>query len=92
MKKRGFSRILALALCLGLLTPYGYAAQERPSGAEYAAQQARANVITLSHLGDLRSAVQNANDGDVIILEGFGNVNALNDLGDDPWVIVKALP
>lgn len=90
MKKQICSISLVLALSMSLPTPYTYVmAGEMKDTIQTYNTQTRGTTYTVGHNEDLRAAVEKAQNGDTIIINGIGQVNARDGEGDAPWVINK---
>ncbi len=74
-----FGFLLALCMAVTLLPPIGLAAGETGT------------THTVVNGGDLRSAVDNAGEGDTINLQGTGHVNLVDGEYDAPWSIKRSI-
>lgn len=93
MKKRIYHRFVAMGVCLSLLSTPGVTLGVTDVDAAYLQRDSRAGTIhKLGHGDDLRALLESSRvqDGDIIVLEGNGNVN---DTASDsaPWVIDKSV-
>ena len=94
MKKRNYRLFVTMGVCLSLLSNPGVALGVTDVDAVYLQQDSRAGRIhTVSDGGDLRAmlASPNVQDGDIIVLEGNGNVNDTAASASAPWIIDKSV-
>ncbi len=93
MKKQIYRRFVAMGVCLSLLSAPGITLGVTHVDAVYLQQDSRAGTVhKLKDGGDLRAllASSKVQDGDIIELEGNGNVN-VDDGTSAPWIIDKSV-